>query len=803
MRPRWRKVLSDLWSNMARSALVVASISIGLFAIGIIISIRVVLQEDLQAGYALVNPANIRITPDRLFDQDLVDHISHITGVSQAEGVFTASLRILTGPDEWKSISLKSLRNFNKMKIDQVHLEQGRWPPGKNEIVIEHNKLADTHAHIGDKITLQLPTGKTHVLTLVGVVHDQTIGAAGIGGGFFLAPIQGYISHDTLAFLNLPDLYNQLYVTVQSRNDDKAYITQVSKRVIQGVENSNRVVQNQILRTSYEHPNGTYVDAISNVLVLLGLFVVFLSAFLVTNTISALLAQQVQQIGVMKTVGARRYQVVQIYMMVLFIYGLLACLVAIPLSYFASNRILEFLASKINFVVLGYRIVPLSVGLQIAIALLVPQIAGFMPILHGSNISVQEALSGYQTASSPLKKTWIDRRLLQIRSVSRPMRISLRNVFRRRGRLALTLITLSLGGAVFIATFNVRASLNEHVAQVSKYFLADVNLTFDRPYRIDRIQRDVSRMPGVQQVEGWGTASAEMVLPDGSVGENVHILAPPTGSGLIEPVLLSGRWLQPGDQNAIVLSELFISRFPEIKIGQPIQLKLDGENTSWVVTGFFQMAGKSGGLLAYADYETLSQRIHQANKAQTFRIVAQGKNLSMDQQKALGRQMEVYLRGLGYQIVDIQAGSSLYTSAAEGLNVLTVFLLIMAILIALVGSIGLSGTMSMNVMERTREIGVMRSIGASDRVLSRLVITEGVIIGLFSWLIGSILTFPMSKIMSDTINMAIFDAPSRFTFTPLGFVIWLAVVIFLSILASVLPARNATRLTIREVLAYE
>jgi putative ABC transport system permease protein len=161
------------------------------------------------------------------------------------------------------------------------------------------------------------------------------------------------------------------------------------------------------------------------------------------------------------------------------------------------------------------------------------------------------------------------------------------------------------------------------------------------------------------------------------------------------------------------------------------------------------------------------------------------------------------MRSLGYQISDIQAGSYLFSSAARGLNVLTVFLLIMAILIAMVGSIGLAGTMGMNVMDRTREIGVMRSIGASDRILSRLVIVEGVIIGMISWLIGSALAFPMSKLMADTINRAIFDAPAGFTFSLNGFIIWLLVVVLLSVLASVLPARNATRLTIREVLAYE
>jgi putative ABC transport system permease protein len=65
------------------------------------------------------------------------------------------------------------------------------------------------------------------------------------------------------------------------------------------------------------------------------------------------------------------------------------------------------------------------------------------------------------------------------------------------------------------------------------------------------------------------------------------------------------------------------------------------------------------------------------------------------------------------------------------------------------------------------------------------------------------LAFPISSLLSDSIGQALFGAPSKFGFTPIGFVIWLGVVALLSISASVLPARNAARLTIREVLYYE
>ena len=127
----------------------------------------------------------------------------------------------------------------------------------------------------------------------------------------------------------------------------------------------------------------------------------------------------------------------------------------------------------------------------------------------------------------------------------------------------------------------------------------------------------------------------------------------------------------------------------------------------------------------------------------------------------------------------------------------------MALLTAVVGSMGLTGTMSMNVLERTREIGVMRSIGAMDGQIIKTVIIEGLLIGLMSWCLAVVLSLPITYLLSSIIGLAIFSTPLGFSFTWLGLVIWLGLVLVLASLASVIPAYNAVRLTIREVLAYE
>jgi putative ABC transport system permease protein len=141
--------------------------------------------------------------------------------------------------------------------------------------------------------------------------------------------------------------------------------------------------------------------------------------------------------------------------------------------------------------------------------------------------------------------------------------------------------------------------------------------------------------------------------------------------------------------------------------------------------------------------------------------------------------------------------------AETSFNIIAALLFVMAILLALVGGLGLMGTMSINVLERTREIGVLRAIGASNRGVAQVFILEGIAIGLLSWLFGSLIAIPMSQGLSQAVGTAIMGMSLSFSYSIPGLWLWLAVVVLLSAVASFIPARSASHLTVREVLAYE
>jgi len=129
-------------------------------------------------------------------------------------------------------------------------------------------------------------------------------------------------------------------------------------------------------------------------------------------------------------------------------------------------------------------------------------------------------------------------------------------------------------------------------------------------------------------------------------------------------------------------------------------------------------------------------------------------------------------------------------------------LILISVVMAVVGILGLMSSMSASVIERTREFGIMRAIGARTKIILRNVISEGVFIGLLSWFIAVPLSLPLSWSVGYLVGMLSFRAPLPLILSPWAVFGWLILVGFGSIGASAYPARQASRLTVRESLAY-
>lgn len=797
LQPRWKKVLRDLANNKTRTLLVVLSIAIGVFAFGTISATRENVLRELDQSYLAINPASAIVTTE-LFDDDLIDAVRRIPGIAAADGQRSVDARILIGPDTWYEIELFVLPDDGITTVNMVRPETGAWPPPDHTLLVERSALGKTHAEVGDVVLVEMAGGEQRSLPIAGLTHDLSVAPAPVAGKAF-----GYISFDTLEWLGGARGYDAVQFVVAEQREDEAHIWRVAAAVENQLERSGREVVNTDVPTPLQHPAEDIIRTILLILGALGVLSLLLSGFLIINTIGAILAQQIRQIGIMKAVGARNDQITALYLGMVLAFGVLALAIAVPTGAVGAFGFSTFLASQLNLNLDTFRLAPTVLLMQTAAALLIP-VGTALPVISSTvKVTVREALDNNgPDANASGEMSLLDRLIERIRGLPRPLLLSLRNTFRRKGRLIRTLTALTLGGAVFISVLTVRSSLFQTLDDSIATKRYDVDVRLSRSYRVAAIEQRALQVPGVVSVEGWGLAQAVPVRADGSEGETLSMFAPPADTVFFQPAIPAGRWLLPEDEHAIVVSSNYLLKEPATQLGDEIVLKVDGEEFRWRVVGISEeLMPPTNPALVYVSYDVFTRRIGQTEHVRNIKVATERHDAAY--QARIAQALNQHFDQTNVQVRLIQTTAEDRVLLNERFTILTIVLSLMALLIGMVGAFGLMGTMSMNVIERTKEIGIMRAVGASDGAIQQIVIVEGVLIGMLAWCMGTVLSLPLSQMMSMRIGNSLFNRSLSYTYASYAVGVWLLLVLLLAALASYVPARNAARLTVREVLSYE
>ncbi|MBI5302097.1 MAG: ABC transporter permease [Chloroflexi bacterium] len=814
--PCWCKVLRDLWGNKLRTFLVVLSIAVGVFAVGTVTQTFTIISQELALSYPQANPASATLYTDA-FDDNLVQTIRRLPGVGDVEARSTVVVRVRIGADEWKSLWLYAIPDFTDIRINKVipqgayaansefQAERGNWPPPDRAVVLERSSLlipgfVPPDARVGRTIEIELSAGgERRELVLAGLAHESTqLPAPFINSAF------GYITPGTFEWLTGSRRSDTLHIIVAENRLDQAHITRIADQVRNKIESSGRTVYATEIPTPGKHPLQDLFVGMLLILNLLGFMSLFLSGFLVINTISGLLAQQVRQIGMMKAIGARTHQIAAMYLLMVFLFGVLALGIAIPASTFVARETTLYLASFVNVDFSDFDISPAVLAIEIGIGLLVPLVAAIIPVWNGTHLTIREAINEYGLGKGAVGAGRLDRVLAHVRGLSRPMRISFRNTFRRQARLILTLLTLVLSGTIFVSVLNVHVSMLATLEEALGYWQFDVLIPFAHPYRIDAIEQVTARVPGIVKAESWGFDTVRRLRADDSESDAITLFAPTAQTAMLQPNVTQGRWLLPEDENAIVVSTDVVKAEPDLQVGDALVLKIRGRETTWRIVGIMPVLGRFGAGIGnvYVNYDHYARIVGQVGRAASVQVVTDRHDTAyqIEIKKALEesyRQAGMRVGGGGITSGQIREQNELF------FNIIVALLLVMASLMALVGGLGLMGTMSLNVLERTREIGVMRAIGASNGAIRRIIMAEGIFVGMLSGVIAILISIPLGNLLSDAVGLAVLQLALQYTISTTGMGLWLILVMGLSAASSFLPAYSASRLTVREVLVYE
>ena len=785
MNVRRTKIFRDLLVNKSRSLLVILAVAVGVAAFGLMITGRVVLEENLRTGYAGTQPAHAILSLSA-FDEGLLKHVGALDYVLFVDARRADQARVLSGPDTWLSLQIDTLPDFNSISINKLIMEaDAPLPPPANSILLERSlkNIMD----VGDSIEVQLLNGDMHTLRVSGFVNDLSHLPSEISYSGF-----GYISPDTADALGFDNDYNQLLVVfanAATRSDVELQTT----KLVEDLEQAGYQVLGAPVPVPGKYILGDNMTSVLLILNALGLLTLVLSAFLVTSVMSAIMSQQIPQIGILKSLGGRIHQTMSLYFQEVLVFGILALLLAVPMGLVGGYFLADGVATGMNFNVQQFSLPGITLVLQAFSALLAPLLASAVPIVSGSLITIREAISNYkpETGTRLGLLRWFG-------ELPQLVNLSVRNTFRRQGRLALTFVALLLAGTMFIAILGIQQSMRAALSELQNDLNYDVGVDLARPYSIRKMTRETLALDGVRAVETWAVDQGRLVFNDDHLSGSIILYGVPEGTQMTRPGVIHGTWLSSSVGRGIFVNADFLDLSPHLEVGSVITLNIAGREEQWTILG---SGGRGFIPVAYVFYEDLAEETGLDGLAN--RLVIQTIRTDPIFQSAVESSVLSRLDRINFDVLGSQTTTQLKATSAAQMDILIVLLLAMVVLIALVGGLGLAITMSLNVIERTREIGILRSLGAQNGVVRRVVIVEGLVIGLISWAVSIPCSIPFAVWLGNSLGISLLARPLDYIFSVPAVLMWLGLMTVISIIASLIPAQSAARLTIRDALVYE
>ncbi|MHB1104467.1 MAG: ABC transporter permease [Devosia sp.] len=799
--PRWQKLIRDFITIRGRLGLMVVAIAVGIFGVTTIASSYAILTREVVRNYVEINPASAMIDVGAV-DPSLLRAILSRPDIAAAEASSVVTARVEYRPGEWVQFLLFVIPDFKALSINKVLPQQGEWPPADGTVLLERVALEFLGAKIGDRIKVQLPSGPERSIKVSGTVHDPALAPA-----WQESMAYGYVTPATLAGLGGDPSLELVKIVVKDGLQDQAHVQRVATDVARSIRDMGTPIHEMRVPPTGRHPHQAQMEGVLQMFLVFAILTLILGSILTASMVGAWLAQQVRQIAVMKAIGGRALQIAEVYSVGTLVLATLAVAMGLPLGLLASRGFADVIAVLLNFDIHSYAVSGWLVLALVLGSLFVPLMFALVPIRRAVSMTVSDALSQAGTDKREFGSGRIDRLLAGISGLDRTLALAIRNTFRKRIRLFLTLGLIATAGGMFMTSLNIRSAWNGYMQIAAAGRNYDMEVRLYEPAPAAKTLALVASIAGVAKVEPWnrypvgpGRDDGLQVLssyPDGTHG-SISLYALPAAGSLSHMKFLEGRDLPTGDTRSIVLNPNAWNLLGKPKTGDDVSIVVRGQLERLKLAGVVgQLLTPGAGYVSPSTYERLTGG---SATVDAMRVVTDTHDATRI--ATVSRSIEQALEAAGLR-VQWSFTETQYDAGVTGhVIILIVSLLIMSGLMAVVGLIGLASAQGTSVVERTREFGIMRTIGGTGAVIMRNMVAEGIFIGLLSVVAAIVLSLPLSWLIGDMVGRLAFNVPLSLSFSTSGLVIWIVIIVVGSTIASVVPALKAARLTIRETLAY-
>lgn len=740
LKKSWR----DLSRRKARTIFTVLTVALGVMGIGLF-AIMPLADLAVQSELAAENMHNVAVQLTNVsFTEEQMNNLTEIDNVDQVSVKGVLPMTIQVG-ERRNNALLIGVPDFDQQTVDVVRVTSGEDPRAMQVLTDQGNEgnAVITLAE-GDTVAMEDPTGREVVLEVSGVGKNFIAGDATRGGDAVF-----YTTMKT--FEQISGGSGLTYLAFTLEDTERAAMDETVED-IRGylVSNTSVVAFDDLaeVREEGEWPGREIFSAFMSFMAVLAFLILFVSLFLISNTMNTMISEQTREIAMMKAVGATRGKVFRSFLTTSVILGLFGAVVGAGLGVFVAHWVGSTFASE------GFGFTPPfavhwpTVGISVMVGVGVVLLASLPALLRTLRATVLQGLES-QGISADFGTSFLDRSLMGIRGIPRTLQMGIRNALRRKGRSISTLLQVAFAVGVVIAMLN----LGDGIIDVT------VGAYDDQTWDIQAPIEDTSTEPMTTDDAGLfeeidGVATVEPYLLSAVAINDRTVPA----SGLIRDTLSidlqntlvdkgEGRWWtqdEADDKKRVSVVGDALAKYEEIELGDTIEVMTATGAHDFEVIGI-ELTFENNGQVARIPLETFQDVLQKGNSVSGFYI--QTDTGDHDEIDRISVKVQDKVEDLGFRtnptINYVKAEQNIKQNAAlSGLFLMVSFIVVLIVLV------GLMSILVMNILDRTTEIGMLRVIGAKAKEVRRVFSSEGLFIAFLGWIVGLPLALGVSAVMA-------------------------------------------------------
>ena len=794
LKKSWR----DLSRRRARTIFTVLTVALGVMGIGLF-AIVPLADRAVQSELTAENIHNVAIQLTNVtFTEGQMNNLAGVDNVDQVsiKGVLLLTIRV---GERRNSALLIGVPDFDDQTVDVVRVTSGEAPRDMQILTDRGNQgnAVITLAE-GDSIAMEDPTGRELVFEVSGVGKNFITGAATRGGDAVF-----YTTMET--FEEISGGAGLTFLAFTLENTERAAMDETVENIRDYLVANTSVVAFDDLaevRDEGEWPGREIFSNILSFMSGLAYLILFVSLFLISNTMNTMISEQTKEIAMMKAVGATRGKVFRSFLTTSAIIGVLGAVLGAGLGVFVAHLVGSAFASG------GFGFTPPfavhwpTVGISVMVGVGVVLLASLPALFRTLRVTVLQGLESHGI-SADFGASFLDRTLMGIRGIPRTVQMGIRNALRRKGRSVSTLLQVAFAVGVVIAMLNLGDVLTD--VTVGSY---DVQ-TWDIQVPVEDTSTEPMTTDGAGLFEEIdGVAEAEPYLASAVAINDRTVPA----LGLIRDTLSidlqntlvdkgEGRWWtqdEAEDKKRVSVVGDALAKHEDIELGDTIEVMTATGAHDFEVIGI-EVNFVNNGQFARIPLETFQDVLGKGNSVSGFYL--QTDTGDHDEIDRISASVQDRIEDLGFPTTPIinyvRAEQNIQSNAAlSGLFLMVSFIVVLIVLL------GLMGTLVMNILDRTAEIGMLRVIGAKAKAVRRVFSSEGLFIAFLGWIVGLPLALGVGAVMATATENALkLRIPSSFAPRYVG---WgLVFTLVGTLIVIFFPLRRAARMKPGDALRYQ